>query len=63
MDYQCDWYAPVLAEPNSNSDITTSKTLSITAGGVQGLGYIPLLANGVSVLDTLVQQPPTPLFR
>jgi hypothetical protein len=46
MNYTCDWYAPLLAEPNSMTGDITSKTLPITAGGVQGLGFAPLIANG-----------------
>ena len=53
MDYQCDWHAPVLAGPDSMTDITT-QTLSITAGAVQGLAFAPLLGNSVYVPDMLV---------
>jgi hypothetical protein len=45
MDYKCDWYAPILPEPNSMTDAINSETLLTTAGGVQGLGYAPLLGN------------------
>ena len=60
MDYQCGWHAPVLAEPNSITGITPSETLIITVGDVQGLGYIPLLANGASISAVFAQQLPTP---
>jgi hypothetical protein len=55
MDYKCDWYAPVLPEPESMTDIT-SETLPITAGGVQGLGFAPLLANCVYAPYVIVRQ-------
>ena len=56
MDYECDWHAPVLAEPNSMTDIT-SETLSITAGAVQGLGFAPLLGNSVYLRNMSIQHP------
>ena len=54
MDYKCDWYAPVLAEPDTMSNIT-SYTLLTTAGGVQGLGVAPLFGNSTCVPNVLWQ--------
>jgi hypothetical protein len=46
MDYQCDWYAPVLAEPNSMVDVF-SKDLLVTIEGVQCRSISPLEGNCV----------------
>ena len=52
LEYECDWHAPVLAEPDSMSDIL-SQNLSITAGGIQGIGYAPLWVNGKTPRQSL----------
>lgn len=46
MNYQCDWYAPEVAEPDTMSDLT-AQNLSITVGGIQTVGVAPLFANGM----------------
>jgi hypothetical protein len=53
MNYTCDWYAPLLAERNSMTGSITSQTLLIAAGGVQGLGFAPLLPNGERITQAL----------
>jgi hypothetical protein len=57
MNYKCDWYAPVLAEPDSMTGAITSQTLPITAGGVQGLSYAPLFDNSTLVIHFVRTEP------
>jgi hypothetical protein len=40
MTYECDWYAPEVAEPDTMSDIT-AQNLSMTIGDLRGLGFAP----------------------
>jgi len=44
MAYECDWYAPEVAEPDTMSDIT-AQNLSMTIGDLRGLSYAPLVGN------------------
>ena len=54
MNYKCDWYAPVLHEPDSMTDAINSETLLTTAGGIQGLGYAPLLGNSTYAPNVVI---------
>ena len=44
MDYECDWYAPEVAEPDTMPDLET-QNLSITIGDFRGLDGPPFIAN------------------
>ncbi|KAF7965516.1 hypothetical protein HWV62_43088, partial [Athelia sp. TMB] len=50
MKYDCQWYAPDLAEPDTMADLQ-AQNLSITVGGIQGVGYSPFIGNGIYFLN------------
>jgi len=46
MEYECDWHAPEVAEPDTMPELIT-QNLSITVGDFRGLDQPPLFANGM----------------
>jgi hypothetical protein len=46
MEYECDWHAPEVAEPDTMADPYT-QNLSITVGDFRGLDTAPFFANGM----------------
>jgi hypothetical protein len=46
MDYECDWHAPEVAEPDTIPDLET-KNISITVGDFRGLDSPPFFVNGI----------------
>jgi hypothetical protein len=46
MDYECDWHAPEVADPDTMPDLDT-QNLSITVGDFRGLDTPPFFANGI----------------
>ena len=46
MEYECDWHAPEVAEPDTMTDPYT-QNLSITVGDFRGLDTAPFFANGM----------------
>ncbi|KZP14517.1 hypothetical protein FIBSPDRAFT_105279 [Athelia psychrophila] len=50
LNYQCDWYAPEIAGPETMSDFT-SQSLFITANDIRGIGFAPVDSNSIYIIN------------